>query len=432
MPLTAILMYILLGCLWLGAFIRPVYGVVGYLVIYSIYNPYAWWVVTTNGFLPRPSVIAMAFLVAAALINIRKLNWRISRKEWLFYLFLVFCWISTFIFGTTVEADTWEYVNKITKIFIFIFFFIRIVNSLKDYKIVVWTFILCAIFIAYQAHSMEGIGRLDRLGGIDFGEANGLAAYMGISVIFLGFQMLRFPLLWQVIPIIGIALFLNTIIFTESRSIFLGFVFVIPYVFLNAPSEKLKQICLYAVLGIILFFMLMDTSFIDRMSTIGEETQSVENSESNMIDDRVSLSRIDFWKASIRIFRDHPMGIGVKNFYKVVPFYDPFNPGMDAHNTYVLCYSEIGIFGICIFMFILIETVLQIKRIRLLSQGSIYKDEIRYHLISIGSILIMLCLGYMMTHSNLYVESFWIVLSLPICLENATKNSLELNNYKKL
>ncbi len=414
-------MYLLLGSLWLGAFIRPVYGVVGYLVIYSIYNSNAWWIILSNGFLPRPSMIAMAFLVAAALINVKKLNWRISRKEWLFYLFLVLCWISTFVFGTNVDLETWEYIMKITKFFVFIFFFIRIVSSLKDYKIVVWTIILCAVWHSYQAHSRINFGRLDTGGGGDFGEANGIATYMAIGVILLGFQMLRLPLFWQIIPVIAIAFMLDTIILTESRAIFLGFFFAVPYVFFNLPSGKLKQVSLYAVLGIILFFMLMDTSFIDRMSTIADETPRVESDESYLIDSRVNADRIDYWKASIRIFRDHPMGIGVKNFYKIVPLYDPLNPGMDPHNTYVMCYTEIGILGILVFLFIIIETIFQIKRIRILSQELLQKLEIRYHLISISTILLILFSGYMMTHSNLYVELLWILLSLPICLENSVK-----------
>ena len=196
---------------------------------------------------------------------------------------------------------------------------------------------------------MAGAGRLDRLGGIDFGEANGLSAYMAIAVIFLAFQMLRHPLWFQLIFICALALMLDTIILTESRSIFLGLFFCCSICFFYMRLEgNLKKLIVYCLFGMILFLMLMDTSFLERISTIGDVSQNIEF-ERSLINEKAAVDRIDFWRASIDIFKDHPFGIGVKNFYKIVPLYDPLNPGMDAHNTYVLCYSEIGILGIIVF-----------------------------------------------------------------------------------
>ena len=123
MPLTALGLYLVLGCCWVGNFLRPIYGIMGYLIIYSIYNPDAWWVRVTNGFLPRPSFIAMVFVVLGALINFNKLNWNISRKEWLFYLFLVLCWISTFVFWYDYRGRYLGICNENDQVICFYIFF---------------------------------------------------------------------------------------------------------------------------------------------------------------------------------------------------------------------------------------------------------------------------------------------------------------------
>ncbi|MBE9540747.1 MAG: hypothetical protein IMF01_00390 [Proteobacteria bacterium] len=109
----------------------------------------------------------------------------------------------------------------------------------------------------------------------------------------------------------------------------------------------------------------------------------------------------------------------------MVPYYDPRNPGKDAHNTYVLCYSEIGILGIALFLIIIGESFLQIRRIRLAVKDTPHENDITLHTLAITTALIIYLSGYMMTHSNLYTEMLWILLAMPICLENATKKLLE-------
>ena len=427
MSLTALFVYAALISCWVGGLVRPILGVMGYLIVYMVYNPYSWWVVSSQYQLPRPSLVAMFFVVAGALLHAREFNWTISRKEFEFYLFLGLCWLSTFVFGTIVEAYNWQYVMKMTKIFVFIFFFIRIVSSLENYKLIVWTFIICAIFLSYQAHLPAGSGRLDRIGGIDFGEANGLAAFMATSVFFLGFKMIRFSKnrkLIFIITIAAIAFIVDTIILTESRAIFLGFLFSAFYVYLKVPQKIKKHVLAFGMLGVMLFFMLSDTSFINRMQTIKEH---INFNQVFILDIEAPPDRFDFWKTSIRIFKDHPLGIGVKNFPTIVQLYDEKNPGMDAHNTYVLCFSEIGILGIILFLIIIMETVMQLRRIHLSIKNTVYEDEISLDLISIEAILILFFTGYMMTHSNLYTETLWILLALPICLENATQKLLLQN-----
>jgi len=393
-----------------------------------------WWGATFQQYLPRPSVVAVCFLIIGMFLNTSKLNWSISRREVELYAFLGLVWTTSFFFGVGIEDNNWQYLIKFTKIFIFIFILIRIVTSLNHYKLVVWTLILAGIFLAYQAHVLSSSsfteGRLDALGGSDFCEANGFAAFMAAAMTFLGVYMLQTFLWKKVVCIFGIALLLNTIILTQSRSVFLGLLLAIPYVLLKPPSQHRKKIYVFVALGVTLFFLLADVKFLYRMETIRSETEHI--TENRNYGQKETLTRLDFWKASVLMFKDYPLGVGVKNFEKMVSYYDPRNPNMDAHNTYVLCYSELGIQGIALFVIIIGTALLQLRRIRLTVINTLYKNDIVPHVFSMMIILIIYLLGYMTTHSILYMEMLWILLSMPICLENATQKLLESKNETTL
>ena len=394
-----------------------------------LYNPDIWWGATLVHYLPRPSFVAMLFLTVGTFIHRDKLNWTFSRREIELYLFLGTVWFVSLFFGIGIEDNNWTYLIKITKLFIFIFFFIRVVDSLNHYKLVIWTFILGAALLAYHAQGLSSgyfaDGRLEAIGGIDFSESNGFACFQAMAMTFLGVQLLRDPLWKKLIYVLGIALMLDTIILTQSRAVFLGIMIAMPYVLFRSLPRYRKQIYLSVILAVILFFMLADVKFLGRMDTI---QQQLGDSQGEMLSgdfQEETIDRIDFWKASILMFMDHPFGVGIKNFEKMVPYYDPRNPGKDAHNTYVLCYSEIGILGIALFLIIIGESFLQIRRIRLAVKDTPHENDINLHVFAIATVLIIYLSGYMMTHSNLYTEMLWILLAMPICLENATKKLLE-------
>jgi putative inorganic carbon (hco3(-)) transporter len=423
--LTAFIAYVVFALLLLAGFWRPVLGILGYLAIYFTYSPDAWWVAATSHMFPRPSLTAVIFLVLAALINCRRLNWSISRREVELYLFLGACWLSSAVFGVALEDENWEYLIKITKIFIFVFFFIRAVNSFINYKMVIWAFILSALFLSYQAHLVKTGGRIDSIGGIDFSEANGFAAFLAITIVFAAFQFLDASWVMKILYVLGIALMCDTLILTQSRAVLIGIAAAVPYVLFRSPPKKLKQIFVYLILGVIMFINLMDANFIARMSTIAQTIQYARSS--GMYSETQNIDRLEFWTASLPMFKDHPMGVGIKNFKNIVPQYDPRNPGMDAHNTYVTCYTEIGIIGIALFLIIILEAVLQMNRIRRLVRGKSHAAEISVFATSLGAALVVYLCGYMMTHSILYAEILWILLSMPICLEHAARNLLAEN-----
>src|SRR5205807_416845 len=45
------------------------------------------------------------------------------------------------------------------------------------------------------------------------------------------------------------------------------------------------------------------------------------------------------------MFQDHPLGIGVGNFYSVIGSYRFEHAGRDTHSTFLRCLTELGVLG---------------------------------------------------------------------------------------
>lgn len=82
-------------------------------------------------------------------------------------------------------------------------------------------------------------------------------------------------------------------------------------------------------------------------------------------------SRLDFWRDSLAIIRDHPFGIGLRNYEKVFPIYNVSNLSSDkvidyAHNDYLQLLIEAGWIGfiaaITGFLTFMLKSVARIKR----------------------------------------------------------------------
>ena len=429
---TLSLLVVILACFIMG-FKRPAMGVVGYLFVYVVYNPEAWYGQQLTAILFRPSLVVALMLCIVCLINTHKLTWKFSRREIEIYVFMIICFIVSFFFGIGVRENNWIYLEKLLKLSIFLFFLFRSVHQFPDYQMVVWTLIGGGVFVAVQAHWIGGYvgSRLNDVGGTDFSEANAFAAFMAMNMIFLGFKLFKKKWWIKCLIAIPVAVMLNALMMTQSRGVFIGLFFCLIYVGIRSPIAIKKEVIIYISLAIVLFFMLAHDKFWERMGTIEDESSllSQENSQWNDIE---TPTRIDFWRSSIDIFKDYPLGIGVKNFEVIVPRYDYRNPGKDAHNTYVLCYSEIGIIGIILFIIIIFEAITQLRRINHFSKQKDERFELRIAAFSLTVVLILYLTGPMMTHSYLYSEFTWIFLSLPVCLENSMNHQIAIETTERV
>jgi len=393
-------------------------GVIGYILVYLIFNPTVWWGHGVLDIFPRPSLIAVLFLTIGCLLHTGKLNWSISRREIGFYLFCGLMWVVALGFGVGMHPEAWMAVDKMTKMFFFIFLLFRVVHTYDNLKFVLWAIIFGGFFIALQARMVgEFYGiRLQNMGGVDFREANALAVFMACTAALAGFEMLKLPWKYKIPMIFAIALMLDALVLTRSRAGFLALVVALPYVLVWSPKRFKKQVYIYTALGAVLFFMLTDTYFFGRVSTIQDSIVTGREYEGEEV-----VSRLDFWRASVPMLKDNPLGVGPRNFKQVVHIYDPRAYGRDAHNTYVTCYAEFGIPGILLFGYLVISAFLQIQNARKRAREDLGDETVSLTGVALGSIFLCYTVGGMLTRTYLYNEIIWIVLALPICYENAVQ-----------
>ncbi len=93
-------------------------------------------------------------------------------------------------------------------------------------------------------------------------------------------------------------------------------------------------------------------------------------------------SRLDFWRDSLSIIKDHPLGIGLRNYEKVFPVYNVSNLSNKiidyAHNDYLQLLIEAGWIGFTAvltgFLIFMVKSAYRIKHM------NPHKDPMRFFL----------------------------------------------------
>lgn len=144
----------------------------------------------------------------------------------------------------------------------------------------------------------------------------------------------------SVLSLVGIA-------FTRSRTGLL--LAVVALIFILKKKQRL--ILLLFLLGVLLI------------------SNPLSNYLKNMGRDPFAFSRIKIWEKSLRIYRDHPIGVGALNYtswadaYRIPVYGFParyFKKAIQAHNLYLQFLLELGPFAL-IFMIFLLAYVLKTK-----------------------------------------------------------------------
>jgi putative inorganic carbon (hco3(-)) transporter len=130
-------------------------------------------------------------------------------------------------------------------------------------------------------------------------------------------------------------------------------------------------------------------------------------------DEESAGGRIDAWSEGLKMLLSHPIfGIGHGNFLDYHTH--------TAHNTFVLCFSELGLAGYFIFIGMLVFTFKNLNRaIEFLPDGSEEKKWAALHRTSLVGFLT--CAFFL---SRTYIANLYILLALCICASQCTPRQL--------
>jgi putative inorganic carbon (HCO3(-)) transporter len=424
MALKTILWAGFFGAACFGALGAPIWGIVGYVGHYSVGPDQQWWGAPLKPLGLRYSFTLAAFTAAGIAMNWGKLRFGRSflcRQEKLLLLFLGIVWLLV-----AVSPETNYYTRpgvdhpsvKLTKIFIFVLMLTHVVTDLKNLNRLLWVLVLGCLILGLQAWSTPygafAKGRLESVGGPDFGESNYFGAFMATMLWLIGAQFIRSGKIGKVICFLAGGFTANAIILTRSRGAVVGLVAGGLVALLLAPKKYRALIAVGLVLAGAGFVYLTDPGFLQRSATIVRPEEERDTSVQ---------SRIALTKAGLEIWKDHPFGIGPGNFFQTIGNYAPEKAWRDAHNTYIRCLTELGIQGFIVLGLLILNAFGILRRIIRQSdtlsppqRGSVV--FLSYGMCCALATMAACCLTISMT----YTEFIWWFLALPVCLQRAVDN----------
>jgi O-antigen ligase len=238
--------------------------------------------------------------------------------------------------------------------------FVLMVNTLttpKRLEQLTWLIIVCCGYVAARAAldyargvNMVEDGRVSGAVGGIFGNPNDLALNM---VTFMPAALMvaltpRQSMIRRAIAAGVAMLMLAAIVFTKSRGGALGLgAMLIAMIFLGRRIRRgFAAMAIGTVLAATPF---MPASFWNRMATIGNEQADSEEYTGSYSARRILLEE------GLRVFWQYPLtGVGAGQFVN-------YNPAgrrerwREAHNAIVQVAADIGIFGVCAFLFLIVR-----------------------------------------------------------------------------
>ncbi|RME39621.1 MAG: hypothetical protein D6788_05065 [Planctomycetota bacterium] len=413
-PLKTILYFTLFWVACVLSLINPIWGVVNYIMTYQMNPADTWWGAPLVRLGIRFSMLAAMFALLGMVLgrkHARRIQPRISLWEIGIVLLVIFAAIGMIQHPGHTPDSRYSF-EKLWKMMFFVLLLARVTATRENLRLVLWALTAGSLFIGYQAFtappSSFWLGRLELIGGPDFSSTSGAAAHLAAMLPLIGVVFLTTPRWrWRLAAVLAGALSFNAIILCRTRSAFVGMLFGILTAVVLAPRAKRFRIHALLAIGCLAAFSLTDPYFWTRMSTLtNPETLHMDVAAAN---------RIEIWKTSLRIIQDQPFGVGPGNFPYVIAGYAPQFYRRSSHNTVLVCFTELGIHGGVLFLGLVALSFWYLYRCVRLAAHS--RRPVETSLIAYGCLVS--AVTYFITGlgtERFYCESFWWVLTLPLCL----------------
>ncbi|MBN2212130.1 MAG: O-antigen ligase family protein [Sedimentisphaerales bacterium] len=401
----------------------PLWGLVAYVLHYNIGPEGQWWASPINDLGVRYSLILAVLTAVGMLVNWNKLKFGkslLTGQEKLLLLFLAIVWLGVFIGGKTVgRYSVVDHPSvKMTKMVVLLLMMTHLVCNYRNLNILLWSMVLGALFLGMEAFDTPRAafvsGRLETVGGPDFREANRLAGYLAAMMPIIGVKFLRSKWPGKIVSATAGILALNTIVLCRSRSALVGLASGGIFLALIVPRKYRLKIFAALIAALIGFTFLMDPQFIARSKTILRSSEDRDSS---------AQSRIEIWKAGIRLIKDEPLGVGPGNFTQAIGRYCPEHENRDAHSTFIRCGGELGVIGLGVLLVIIFNALWMYRKLirRANNLPLEYRSDYQWLGSAMAASLVsLLCFG--LTGSLVYFEAYWWYLLLPVCLWRAMDN----------
>ncbi|MBP7935074.1 MAG: O-antigen ligase family protein [Phycisphaerae bacterium] len=408
-----------------AAFVVPVLGVLFYVALYHLYPESAWWGKPLRPLGIRYSFVCGLCLLIGTALNLNRLRFGqrfFHPVEWLL-LALFGCMFLSAAILPEWNARTEEHMDKMSKVFLFTFLMSHVLVSRNQ----LWQFaVLLTAVSLYLGHEAKTAppgaftgSRLDGIGGPDFQESAGLAIHLFALLPFVAVVFKARKLWLKGLAFLAACYSMNAILLCRARSAFLAAIVGGLMALWYIPRRHRRWVVVVLLLGTAGGIILSDNWFWERMVTIFSSAEERDAS---------AASRLIIWQGALKMVREYPWGVGVGRFRDMIGRYidDPSFAYRDAHNSFVICATEIGVPGLLAYTAVLTASWITLSRLAQRVPRTVVNGDLFEMLIFANRLALIVYVVSGFFVSRFYVEGFWWFVALPVCLQRAVENEIRV------
>ena len=367
---SAVLFALLAVVCTVFAFTRhPIWGFYFYLATTYVFPPVRWWGYMFGGM--RWALLSAAVTVLAIMFHKGKLLpkplWVGNGPAVLLIMYASWMWLQT---PWALDLDAHINGTSIYTKYVLAFWFVyRVCDTKEHLRDSLLAHLLGCTFLGVLAQFTGRDGdRLDGVGGPGIDDANTLGMYLVTGVIIAIGLFLTQKGWRRYLSLICMAIVANGFILANSRGAFLGLAAGGIVLAVSKAKEHRRIFWAFALFGVLGLASLVDEAFINRMFTIQDVSSHDEDA------DMSARSRVEVAKAQLRMFIDHPMGVGHRGTASLSAEYldrkwlssggDEDQRARSSHSTFLTALVEQGVPGVLMYIAMVIWIFGAIWRIR--------------------------------------------------------------------
>lgn len=411
----------LIGCA-LALARHPVFGLITYVTFFYVHPPSRWW---GQGVLAdiRWSLIAAGVTAVAVLLRRRELIARTTLDGRVFLGMVLFVvWIliqQAWAMDTAWQSELLEYYAKYL---IAMYLIVRCVDSERSLRLFLWSHVLGCGYLGFVAFTTYKGGRFEGFGGPGLGEAN-VGALQIVTGILVAASLFLFEKGRNRLAVLAIIpLLVNALATTASRSGFLAMaVGGLAYVAFSPRQIRMAVIAL-SIPAAILFAMLTNAEYWERMHTIKYSGMAVENVDTGG-------GRLEIIRAQWQMFQRYRLGCGHRcTAFLSAEYLDDSlltgsedERGRSSHNTFMTLLVEQGVPGAVLYVGLFMWVVLAVRRSRRARVDP--NSLVAMTVPAVGSAMVAIFVADMFV-SNMRLEvRFWLIALLVALLRMSAGQS---------
>jgi hypothetical protein len=405
MNLTALLFVLLFsaGCLWALAR-HPIYGVMTYVLVFYVSPSDRWW---GQGFTHGVRWALIAAIIVALAIMIHRPRppaIPLARQPlmWGFAAFVAWVGLQSYwAINAEMHSDLLGYYSKYL---IAMYLIYRSIDSEENLRRFMWAHVLGCTYLAWIAYTGSDGGRFDSFGGSGIGDANSGALTIVTGILAATSLFLASTGKAKAVIVVIMPLLLNAIVATISRSGFLALGVAGVVYNLFAPLRQARWIRLMSVLGLVLFVLLTNPVYWERIQSLQYQGQQVEGVDTGS-------KRLVLAQAQLQMFRGHPWGCGSRCTDALSPMYldekQLSDGSRSSHNTFMTMLVDHGLPGAFAYLAMTAWMLVSLRRLRGQLRGS--EDFLARILPAVAGSLIAITVGDLFVQYPKLEVRFWLL-----------------------